>query len=102
LDARDDVGGDAVVRGAVYHFGAVWVAARDVEEVDAGEDYEEAGEEGEGVDGVGGVEAAVEDEGGAEGGGCEGYVVEGIDAVKRKLLVPDLQFFEVLNGENLH
>jgi hypothetical protein len=69
------------MRGAVYEFCAVWVPARDVEEIDAGKDYEEAGEEREGVYGVGGVEAAIEDEGGAEGRGCEGYVVERVDAV---------------------
>jgi hypothetical protein len=60
---------------------AVWVFAAEVEEVDAGEDDEEAAEEGEGVDGGGGVEAAEEDEGGDEGEGCEGYVVEGVDAM---------------------
>lgn len=43
---------------------AVGVFAREVEEVDAGEDCEEAAEEGDGVYGVGGVEAAEEDEGG--------------------------------------
>jgi hypothetical protein len=91
LDTGDYVGGDAVVRGAVYEFRAVWVAAGDVEEVDTGEDYEEAGEEREGVYGVGGVEAAVEDEGGAEGGGCEGYVVEGVDAVELSISIFPLQ-----------
>lgn len=86
MDATYDVGGDAVVGGVVYEFCAVGVPAADVEQVDAGEYYEEAGEEREGVYGVGGVEAAVEDEGGAESGGCEGYVVEGVDAAKGKLL----------------
>ena len=43
---------------------AVGVFAREVEEVDAGEDREEAAKEGDGVNGVGGVEAAEEDEGG--------------------------------------
>jgi hypothetical protein len=60
--------------------GAVWIVAAEVEEVDACEGDEEAAEEGDGVDGFGGVEAAEEDKGCAEGGGCEGYVVEGVDA----------------------
>lgn len=60
--------------------GAVGVFAREVEEVDAGEDGQEAAEQRDGVDGVGGVEAAEEDEGGEEREGCEGYVVEGVDA----------------------
>lgn len=67
------IGGDAQV-------GAVRVFTGEVEEVDAGENCQEAAEEGDGVDGVGGVEAAEEDEGGAEGAGCEGYVVEGVDS----------------------
>lgn len=56
LDRRDDIGGDAVLRaagaGAMDGSVAIGVAAGDVEEVDAGEDDEEAGEEGECVDGV--------------------------------------------------
>lgn len=54
----------------------VRVAAREVEEVDAAEDNEEATEEGDGVDRVGSIETLEEDEGGTEGSSCEGYVVE--------------------------
>lgn len=53
----------------------VGVAAGEVEEVDACEDDEEAGEEGDGVDCVCGVEAAEEDEGCDEGGRCECHIV---------------------------
>lgn len=53
----------------------VRVAARQIEEVNAAENYEEAAEEGDSVDGVGSVETLEEDEGGTEGGGCEGYVI---------------------------
>ena len=56
---------------------AVRVFLREVEEEDAGEDDEEAAEEGDGVDRGGCVEALEEDEGGAEDGGGEGYVVDG-------------------------
>ena len=55
---------------------SVWVFAREIEEVDAGEDDEEAAEEGDCVYGGGGVEALEEEEGGEEGAGCEGDVVE--------------------------
>jgi len=65
LYRRDDVGGYAVVGCTVNHFVAIRVPTGDVEQVNPCEDYEEAGEEGEGVDRIGGVEAAVEDEGGA-------------------------------------
>jgi len=75
----------AAIAGVVFtvdaQVAAVRVLAREVQEVDAGEDGEEAAEEGDGVDGVGGVEAGEEDEGGDEGEGCEGYVVEGVDAM---------------------
>ena len=60
----------------------VRVAAGKIEEIDACEDDKEAGEEGEGVDCVCGIEAAEEDEGGDEGGGCEGYVVERVYSVE--------------------
>ncbi len=63
---------------------AVWIAAGEVEKVNACKDDEEAGEEGEGVYGVGGVEALEEDEGGAEGGCCEGDIVEGVDSADLK------------------
>jgi len=74
-------------RGADHQVAAFGVFAREVEEVDAGEDDEEAAEQGDGVDCVGGVEALEEDEGGAEGAGCEGYVVEGVDTKGRVVLV---------------
>jgi len=57
------------------------ITAGEVEEVDTCEDDEEAGEERERVDYIGGVEAAVEDERGAESCGCEGNVVEGVYTV---------------------
>lgn len=87
---------------AVDELGAVGVPAGDVEQVDAGEDYEEAGEQGEGVDGVGGVEAAVEDEGGAEGGGCEGYVVEGVNSIFRSAFLIAWIWEWRLGGGNVH
>lgn len=59
---------------------AVGVVAREVEEVYAGEDDEEAAEQGDGVDGGGGVEALEEEAGGDKGAGGEGDVVEGVDA----------------------
>lgn len=74
------VGGDAVGVGEQHVGAALGVLAGQVEEVDAGEDDQEAAEETDGVDGVGGVEAAEEDEGGEEGEGREGYVVEGVYA----------------------
>ena len=83
--AGDGVGGDAVVVVLGQRFGgergALGIFAREVEQVDAGEDDEEAGEERDGVDGGGGVEAAEEDEAGDEGEGGEGNVIEGVDAV---------------------
>lgn len=61
-----------MVSGQVATF---WVAAGEVEEVDSGEDYKEAGDEGEDVDCVGCVKTAVEDEGCAEGCCRERYIV---------------------------
>lgn len=93
LQARQPVRGDAVdlavaatrlVAGAVAladaELFAVGVLARQIEQVDAGEDGQEAAEEGDRVACVDGVEALEEDEGGDEGEGGEGYVVEGVDA----------------------
>ena len=60
----------------------VGVAAGEIEEIDACEDDKEAGEEGEGVDCVCRIEAAEQDEGGDEGGGCEGHVVERVYSVE--------------------
>lgn len=58
LDARDEVGRNAVFGCSAEHLAAVGVGAREVEQVYTGEDDEEAAEEGDGVDGVGGVESA--------------------------------------------
>lgn len=60
---------------------AVWVFAREVEEVYAGEDGEEAAEEGDCVDSVGCVEALEENERCDEGAGGEGDIVERVDTV---------------------
>lgn len=65
---------------------AVGIDPADVEQVDAAEDDEEAGEEGYGVDGVRGVEAAEEDEGCEQGEGREGDVVERVDEGGVKLV----------------
>lgn len=89
LEAREAVGGDSVdfvvgsaaVAGGYAGVYAVGIFAGEVEKVDACEDCEEAAEEGDGIYGVGGVEATEEDEGGGQGEGCEGYVVEWVDAV---------------------
>jgi hypothetical protein len=83
-DARLDGGYHVRARGVSAApgregLGAARVGAGEIEEVDARKGHEEAADEGDGVDGVGGVEAAEEDEGGAEGGCREGYVVEGVD-----------------------
>jgi hypothetical protein len=43
LNRRDDVGADAVLGMAVQKFASVWVATREVQEVDSGEDGKEAG-----------------------------------------------------------
>jgi len=81
LDRRDHVRARRVAGApGCEGLGPARVRAREVEEVDAREGDEEAADQRDGVDRVGGVEAAEEDEGGAEGGGREGYVVEGVDA----------------------
>ena len=59
---------------------AIRIFSRKIEEVDAGEDDEEAAKEGDCVHGIGRVEAAEEDEGGAEGEGRERDVVKRVDA----------------------
>ncbi len=68
LEARESVCGYAILFGsfAIQQSVAVRITARKVEEVDAGEDDEEAAEEGESVDSVGSIKAAEEDEGRAE------------------------------------
>lgn len=79
-EAGHGVRGDAVGVRVARVVDAVGVFAREVEEVDAGEDDEEAAEQGDGVDGGGGVEALEEEAGGDEGACGEGDVVEGVDA----------------------
>lgn len=79
-EAADSVARNAVAQRVAERVRAVGVIAREVEEVHAGEDDEEAAEERDGVYGGGGVEALEEEAGGDEGKGREGYVVEGIDA----------------------
>ena len=66
---------------------AVGVVAREVEQVDAGEDDKEAAEKRDCVYGGGGVEALEEQEGGCEGAGREGYVVEGVDTIDNQHFV---------------
>jgi hypothetical protein len=63
-EAGNGVGGRAVGEGRAEVAVAVGVVAREVEEVDAGEDDEEAAEKGDCVYGRGGVEALEEEEGG--------------------------------------
>lgn len=58
------------------------VFAREVEEVNAGEDCEETAQKRDGVDGVASVEASEEDEGCDEGAGGEGDVVQRVDTGK--------------------
>lgn len=84
LDGGDKVGADAVIHAVaaailVENFPSVWIAAGKVEEVYAGEDCEEAGEEGDGVDCIRSIEAAEEDERGRERGGRERDVVDWVD-----------------------
>lgn len=80
LETRDHVGArDVAIAAAGKHLVAVGVVTAEVEQVDAGEGDEEPADEGEGVDSLGGVEALEEDEGGAEGGGREGHIVQGVD-----------------------
>ena len=59
----------------------IGIIAREIEEIDAGKDDEEAAKERYGVYSRGSVEALEEEEGGYEGAGCECYVVERIDTV---------------------
>lgn len=83
LDLGDHVRAHGIVAASPRdHLETIWIAARQVQEVDPREGDEEAAEEGECVDGVGGVETAVEYERGTEGCGREGDVVEGVDAAR--------------------
>ena len=74
----------------VWRFGL----ARDVEQVDAHEDDEEAAEERDGVDAAGGVEPLEEDGGGDNSAGGETDIVDRVDAEisggSRRLLVQTL------------
>ena len=82
LEARDHIGAGGIAGPVAAHrLSAVGVAAAQVEQVDAGEGDEEAGQQREGVHGIGGVETAEEDEGGAESGGGEGHVIQRVDTV---------------------
>ena len=65
---------------------AVGIVARKVEQVNAGEDYEEAAEEGDCVDGRRSVETAEEEERGDECAGCEGDVIERVNTISRQQL----------------
>lgn len=98
LQACEAVCGDAVdfavaasrfIVGAALPYAelfAVRVLARQVEEVDTGENRKEAAEEGDGVACVDGVEALEEEEGSDEGECREGHVVQGIDAAEKLVL----------------
>ena len=80
------VGGDAIsivgLRvGAAHHSPAVWVLARQVEQVNTSEDGEETTKQRDGVDGVGSVESFEKNKRGDQGEGREGDIVERIDTV---------------------
>lgn len=86
--SRHGIGRDAVeIKAAaipvqlhvIVSFG---VFAREVEEVDTGEDCEETAQKRNGVDSVAGIEASEEDKGCDEGAGGKGYVVQRIDTGK--------------------
>ena len=79
-EAADGIAGDAVGERVAEGVAAVGIVAGQVEQVDAGEDDEEAAEEGDCVYGGGGVEALEQKAGCDEREGREGYVVEGVDA----------------------
>ena len=79
-EAANSVTGDAVGERVAERLCAVGVFTRQVEQVHAGEDDEEAAEKRDCVYGRGRVEALEEEARGDEGAGCEGYVVEGVDA----------------------
>lgn len=66
---------DSIAEAVPECAATVGVFAREIEEVNAREDDEEAAEKGDRVDGVGGVEPAEEKEGRHKGTGSECYVV---------------------------
>ena len=74
-EARYAVRGDSVAETVCECAAAVGVFAREVEEVHARKNDEEAAEEGDCVHSIGCVESAEEEEGRNEGAGREGYVV---------------------------
>lgn len=80
-EARDAIGRGSVAEVVSERARTVGVVAREVEEVDAREDDEEAAQERDCVDGRGGVEAAEEEERCNEGAGCERHVVKRVHAV---------------------
>lgn len=74
------VGGNAVDlverrAGGMHVVMTLGIFAGKIEEVHAGENDEEAGQERNGIDRVGRVEALKEDKGCEEGAGCECYIV---------------------------
>lgn len=81
------VAGDAVRRhSVVLHLGvdqlvSVRIVPREVQQVDAREDDQEATEQRDRVHGFGGVEALEEDEGGTQRGGGESDIVQRVHAV---------------------
>lgn len=85
---RHGIGGDAVqikataVSIQLHVIVAFGIFAREVEEVDTGEDCEETAQERDRINSVAGVEASEEDEGCDEGAGGEGDVVQRVDTRK--------------------
>lgn len=55
--------------------------SRKVQEIYTGKDDEESTEKGKRVDGICRVEPLEEDERGAQRGGGEGHIIEGVDSV---------------------
>ena len=77
----DAIGGDAVdFRVLARHQAvAIRVGSRQIQQVDPGKDDQESTKERKGVDRIRCVEAFEEDEGGAQRGCCEGYIVKWVD-----------------------
>lgn len=83
LDARDHVGArDVHAWSSRCQFLAVGIASREIEEVDAREYGQEAGQERDGVDGVCRIKAGVKGSRGYKGCGGEGDVVKRVDAAR--------------------
>lgn len=66
---------------------ALWILARNVQEVDSGEDGEEAAKERDGVYSVAGIEAPEEDKGRDKGESGKSHVVERVDTTSSALVV---------------